>query len=201
MTDVAAAGIHIFDFGQEKYKFVSRRDAGKDPMLSPQCVAVDSQDNIYVTDSQSGKVFVFEANGKFRRAIGSLKGGEGFFKRPTGIAIDSAAQRVYVTDTLRNRIFVMDMQGTVLQTIGKPGIEDGEFNFPTELKLNGHDLAVVDAMNFRVQVFDLDGTFRYSIGEARRWCRLDVSAQGNRLRLGVASLRCGWRVGSCPGIR
>jgi DNA-binding beta-propeller fold protein YncE len=92
---VAAAGVHIFDFTQQKYKFISRRDAGKDPMLTPQCVAVDAQDNIYVTDSQTGKVFVFDANGKFRHAIGSLKGGEGYFKRPTGIAVDSAAQRVY----------------------------------------------------------------------------------------------------------
>ena len=165
VTDVAAAGIHIFDFEQQKYKFLSRRDTGKDPMLTPQCVAVDAQDNIYVTDSQVGKIFVFDAKGKYRRAIGSLKGGEGYFKRPTGIAIDSAAQRIYVTDTLRNKIFVMDMQGSVLQTIGKTGTGDGEFNYPTELRLNGSDLAVVDAMNFRVQVFDRSGTFRYAIGK------------------------------------
>ena len=165
VTDVAAAGVHIFDFAQQKYKFLSRREAGKDPMLTPQCVAVDAQDNIYVTDSQAGKVFVFDANGKYRRAIGSLKGGEGYFKRPTGIAVDSAAQTIYVTDTLRNKIFVMDMQGSVLQTIGKPGTGDGEFNYPTELRLHGQDLAVVDAMNFRVQVFDRSGTFRYAIGK------------------------------------
>ena len=79
------------------------------------------QDNIYVTDSESGKIFVFEPGGKFQRTIGSLKGGEGYFKRPTGIAVDSAAERIYVTDTLRNQIFVLDMQGSVLQTIGQDG--------------------------------------------------------------------------------
>ena len=30
-------------------------------MLAPQCVAVDNKDNIYVTDSDAGKVFVFNA--------------------------------------------------------------------------------------------------------------------------------------------
>jgi DNA-binding beta-propeller fold protein YncE len=165
ITDVGAAGVHIFDFAQQKYKFITRRDAGKDPMLTPQCVAVDAQDNIYVTDSQTGKVFVFDANGKFRHALGSLKGGEGYFKRPTGIAVDSAAQRIYVSDTLRNKIFMMDMQGSVLRVIGKPGTGDGEFNFPTELRLNGSDLVVVDAMNFRVQVLDRSGAFRYAIGK------------------------------------
>ncbi|MGA8867487.1 MAG: 6-bladed beta-propeller, partial [Candidatus Sulfotelmatobacter sp.] len=110
-------------------------------------------------------IFVFDSNGKFQRAIGSIKGGEGYFKRPTGIAVDSAAQRIYVTDTLRNKIFMLDMQGSVLQVIGKNGDANGEFNYPTELRLNGQDLIVVDAMNFRVQVLDRSGTFRFAIGQ------------------------------------
>ena len=183
VSDVAAAGIHIFDFEQQKYKFVSRRDAGKDPMLTPQCVAVDAQDNIYVTDSQAGKIFVFDANGKFRRTIGSLKGGEGYFKRPTGIAVDSAAQHIYVSDTLRNKVFMLDMQGSVLQAIGKSGTGDGEFNFPTEVKLNGQDLAVVDAMNFRVQVFDRSGR------SAMRSEKLAMAPDGFFVRRELASIQ------------
>ena len=165
VSDPGADGVHIFDFAQQKYKFLTRREDGKNPMLAPQCVAVDAQDNIYVTDSEAGKIFVFDPSGKFRRTIGSIKGGEGYFKRPTGIAVDSAAQHIYVTDTLRNQIFMIDMQGNVLQKIGKPGTGDVEFNFPTELRLHGDSLVVVDAMNFRVQVLGRDGTFRYAIGK------------------------------------
>ena len=165
VTDPGANGVHIFDFVQQKYKFLTRRDKDKDGTLAPQCVAVDARDNIYVTDSQAGKVFVWNADGKYQRAIGSLKGGEGFFKRPTGIAVDSIAQRIYITDTLRNKIFVTDMNGSVLQTFGKLGTADGEFNYPTELRLYRNDLYVVDAMNFRVQVLDRSGAFRYSVGK------------------------------------
>jgi DNA-binding beta-propeller fold protein YncE len=165
VSDPGAHGVHIFDFEKQKYKFLSRIDTGKDPLVAPQCVTVDSQDNIYVTDSDSGKIFVFGANGKFEHTIGSLKYGEGYFKRPTGIAVDSAAQRIYVTDTLRNQIFVMDMKGSVLKRIGKPGTGNGEFNFPTELRLAGDTMAVVDAMNFRVQVLNKDGEFQYAIGK------------------------------------
>jgi DNA-binding beta-propeller fold protein YncE len=164
VTDPGASGVHIFDFAQRKYKFIERREKSKDAMLTPQCVAVDGQDNIYVTDSDSGKIFVFEPNGKYVRAIGSLKGGEGYFKRPTGIAVDSEVQRIYVTDTLRDEVFVLDMQGNILQTIGKSGQGEGEFNLPTELRLSGQTLLVVDAMNFRVQAFDRSGKFQYSIG-------------------------------------
>jgi DNA-binding beta-propeller fold protein YncE len=165
VTDPGAHGVHIFDFEKEKYKFISRYDTDKNPLISPQCVTTDAQDNIYVTDSEAGKIFVFGQNGKFQRAIGSLKFGEGYFKRPTGIAVDSAAQRIYVTDTVRNQIFEMDMQGSVLRKIGKPGAGNGEFNLPTELRLYGDNLAVVDTMNFRVQVLDKNGEFQYAIGK------------------------------------
>lgn len=164
VTDPGLVGIHVFDFEKQKYKFLSREE-GKDELRSPQCVAIDAQDNIYVTDSETGKILVWDANLKYRRAIGSVKGGEGYFKRPTGIAVDSAAQRIYVSDTTRHKVFVLDMQGNVVRTIGSNGADIGQFNFPTELRLNGQELLVVDAMNFRVQAFDRSGQFLYSIGK------------------------------------
>jgi DNA-binding beta-propeller fold protein YncE len=164
VTDPGARGVHIFDPVQQKYKFIERREKGKDAMLAPQCLAVDDKDNIYVSDSESGKVFIFNAEGKYQRALGSLKGGEGFFKRPTGVAVDSQEQRIYITDTLRNQIFVLDMNGEVVKTIGKNGNAPGEFNYPTELRLDGKDLLVVDAMNFRVQAVDRSGQFLFGIG-------------------------------------
>lgn len=164
VSDPGAKGIHIFDFAEHRYKFLTRAEK-KEALLSPQCISVDKQDNIYVTDSETGKVFVFRSDGKFDRVIGSLKGGEGYFKRPTGIAVDLEQQRIYVSDTLRNQIFVMDLKGSVLQRIGKSGIGQGELNFPTEIRLEGDTLLVVDAMNFRVQAFRRDGTFLYAIGE------------------------------------
>ncbi len=188
VTDPAQSGIHVFDFSTQKYKFIYR-DKENDGLLSPQCVAVDAADNIYVTDSETGKIFVFEPNGKFQRVIGSLKGGEGFFKRPTGIAIDSGTQRIYVSDTLRNKIFVLDMRGNVLQTIGKTGDGNGEFNFPTELRLHGDELVVVDAMNFRVQVLGRDRRLSLCHRPARRWTRHVFQTEGNRHRLGRPSLR------------
>src|SRR5215472_1044430 len=164
VTDPGANGIHIFDFENHKYKFIERRDKGRASMRSPQCVTVDAQDNIYVSDSTAGKIFVFEPAGKFKRAIGCLKGGEGYFKRPTGIAVDSAAQRIYITDTLRDKVFVLDMDGAVLQIIGRRGNGQVEFNLPTEVVVRDQDLFVVDAMNFRVQFLNRSGGFETEVG-------------------------------------
>jgi DNA-binding beta-propeller fold protein YncE len=163
VTDPGIGGVHLLDPAQHKYKLLERKGKGKDSMLEPQCVAVDGKDNIYVTDSKAGKIFVFDANGKYRRVLGSIKG-EGFFKRPTGIAVDNETEQIYVTDTLRDRVFVMDPTGQVLRTIGKRGPGNGEFNFPTEVLIRNGMIAVVDAMNFRVQIFDRSGNFQSAIG-------------------------------------
>ena len=165
VTDPGAQGVHIFDFAQRKYKFIERREKRKDSMLAPQCVTVDANDNIYVTDSESGKIFVFAPNGKYVRTIGSLRGGEGYFKRPTGIAVDSAEQRIYVTDTLRNKVYILDMDGRVIKTLGEHGEGKAQFNYPTELRLDGGDLLVVDAMNFRVEALTRAGQFEYAVGQ------------------------------------
>jgi DNA-binding beta-propeller fold protein YncE len=164
VTDPGANGIQIFDFENHKYKFIERRDKGRESMRTPQCVAVDAQDNIYISDSTAGKIFVFEPGGKFKRAIGSLKGGEGYFKRPTGIAVDSAANRIYITDTLRDKVFVLDMDGAILESIGKRGNGPVEFNLPTEVVARDQDLFVVDAMNFRVQFLNRSGGFETEVG-------------------------------------
>ena len=165
VTDPGAEGVHIFDFVQRKYKFIQHVGRDGTGMRTPQCVAVDAHDNIYVTDSDAGEIFVFEPDGKFQHVLGNLKRHEGYFKRPTGIAVDSTAQRIYVTDTLRDKVFVLDMQGQVLQTFGEEGSANGQFNLPTELRLDGPNLLVVDAMNFRVQAFDRSGRFQFSIGQ------------------------------------
>ena len=119
---------------------------------TPQCVAVDAQDNLYVTQiPMLAYIFIFEPSGNSMRTIGKLRGNEGYFKRPTGIAVDSASQRIYVTDTLRDKVFVLDMQGAVLKTIGKSGQAEGQIEYSPPAELDGTDLMVVDAMNFRVQ--------------------------------------------------
>ena len=152
-----------------------------------------------------------------------MKGGEGFFKRPTGIAIDSAAQRIYITDTLRDKVFVLDMNGSVLQTIGKRGNGEVEFDLPTELLVRDRNLFVVDAMNFRVQYLDRSGVFQTAVGQLGdssgsmfrpkgiavdseghlyvvdgmwAWCRSSISREGCSITSGVEAH--GAESFSCP---
>lgn len=162
VTEPAKKTIHILDFAKRKY---TRIDGAKDDrMLYPYAVAVDANDNVYVTDLKRGFILVYSAEGKFKRYIGNFKGEAGF-EQPTSIAIDRATGRIYVTDTPRHLVFMLDRDGKSLGHIGKRGggTGPGEFRFPTGIALRGDELFVLDSKNERIQVFDLRGHYKREI--------------------------------------
>ncbi len=147
--------VHVLDYGRHRYWHLA--GSSRERFVSPVAVTTDEAGNIYVTDSFLGKIFAFRPDGRFWRFLGEAGGGEGIFKRPTGLAFDSIRHVFYLTDTLYHKIFVLDRDGIVVRVLGQRGSEPGEFNFPLALALHQDRLYVVDAMNFRVQILDLEG--------------------------------------------
>jgi DNA-binding beta-propeller fold protein YncE len=161
IADPGQRGVHIYDFEKHKYQFLK---GPKNQLLkSPIDVVCDDRDNIYVSDSERARIFVFDSKARFVRTIGAAAG-ESRLIRPTGMAMDRASARLYVTDTLRHQVMVFTLNGTLLRSIGGRGTGPGEFNYPTALTLSGGKIFVVDAMNFRVQTLTADGKFVSSFG-------------------------------------
>lgn len=155
-VDTPLKRVHIFDPKKHEYTYIE--EAGDFNVDSPIAAAVDSADNIYVTDSGAGKVFVYNAKGRFQYAIGGVQ-------RPTGIAINRSDKTLYVSDTGAHDIKVFDLKGKLEKTIGKRGDRDGELNYPVDLFIDRNgELYVNDSMNFRVQIFDKTGRFISKFG-------------------------------------
>lgn len=161
ITDPDQQLVHIVDLERNHYDVLT--GSKKEPFWTPVGVAVDAKDNIYVTDSGRGRIYVFGRKGKFRRSLGGGRNGV-TLDRPTGIALDNARERIWVADTGRHQILVLDYDGNLLRTIGRRGVGHGEFNFPTALALARGKLYVVDAMNFRIQIFSREGKHVRSFG-------------------------------------
>ena len=68
-------------------------------------VALDSSNNVFVTDFSNNRVQKFDSNGKFITKWGSTGTGDGQFKGPYNIAVNSSGN-VYVTDSGNSRIQV-----------------------------------------------------------------------------------------------
>jgi len=161
VADPETPAVHLFDPRRNRHKVL--QGPSRQPLESPIGVDFDASGNFYVSDSALGKIFVFDKEGRFRRFIGDA-GGEGIFKRPTGLAVDRAANRIYLTDTLRHQVYVLDAQGRVERQWGQRGAGAGEFNYPTAVALAEDRVFVLDAMNFRVQVFTRAGAYVSSFG-------------------------------------
>ncbi len=157
IADSAFKSIHIFDIAAKKYKRINR--VGGELFTTPVGVTVDLLDNIYVSDSTAGKVYVLNKRGRLIFTIDGLK-------RPTGVAIDHNEGYLYVVDTLAHDIKVFDLKGDYIKTIGLRGGEDGEFNYPVDIFVdNNGDIFVSDSMNFRIQVLNKDGRLLDTFGE------------------------------------
>ncbi len=134
---------------------------------SPFDVAVDADDNLYVSDSVGRAVMVYGPHGDFLRKIGSEK----LLERPTGLAIDNERKLLYVADSSsrssnHHTVETFTLDGKHVRSIGKKGDGLGEFYFPVYLAVSPNgNLYVADTFNNRIQVFSPKGKFLTTFGK------------------------------------
>ena len=85
---------------------------------APQCVAVDKDGNVYVTDTLNNRVEIFDADGNFISQFGKAGDGPGYFSRPKGIAVDGDGH-IWVADAMQDRLQVFNREGRLLTYIGQ----------------------------------------------------------------------------------
>lgn len=160
VADPGAEGVHRFDSTNQRYELIRmERNA---PLPSPVGLARGSEGEIYVTDSDLGRVLVIRPGAKTAVPLPLPAMGQ-----PTGIAFDQATRRLYVVDTTAHRVNIFNPDGKLASSFGARGDGDGEFNYPTLLWRDAQGrLYVTDSLNFRVQIFDAQGRFLSKFGRA-----------------------------------
>jgi len=93
---------------------------------APTNVALDADNNLYVTDMFNNRVEVFDPDGNFIRAWGKAGDRPGYFSRPKGIAID-ADGHVWVADAMQDIIQCYTAEGQFLMWMGGHGLFPGQF--------------------------------------------------------------------------
>jgi DNA-binding beta-propeller fold protein YncE len=137
---------------------------GDGQYIWPAGIALDSRENVYITDEWLHRVVVFDGYGEYLRSWGAAGVGDGEFNRPAGIAIDSD-DNVFIVDSLNHRVQKLTRDGEFLAQWGTYGDGDGELDTPwgITVDLQGN-VYVADHKNHRVQEFAADGSYLASFG-------------------------------------
>ena len=127
-------------------------------LSSPNGVAVDKDDNIYVSDWSNCSLFKFSKEGKLMKVVGQRGPQPGEFKDPSMIKIIN--DKLYVCDRGNYRVQLLNTELKYVNSFGCHGKGDGQFNCPNDIAQDSAgNLYVSDTNNNRVQVFDCKGQF------------------------------------------
>ena len=119
---------------------------------NPNCIALDSENNTYVTDHGNNRVQVFTPDGEFLRAFSDKANGEKL-EGPFAIAIDNS-NTVYVSEWKRHCVSVFTSQGEYITSFGTKGNKKGQLNEIRGLYVDQSNYIIVsDSGNNRLQMF------------------------------------------------
>ena len=136
--------------------------AGLGGMMWPTSVALDSDENLYLSDEYFNKVTKFDREGNPISEWGSKGSGEGEFNQPSGLLI--RGEVMYVVDSRNNRIQTYTLDGDFISHWGSAGEGDGEFNLPWGICDDSEgNIYIADWRNDRVQKFDVQGNHIFTI--------------------------------------
>ena len=137
----------------------------------PYGVEVDSSDNLWITEIDSGRVLKFNSSGVYERMLGrtGIKRGYGrYLSAPVSTAVDSSGN-AWVVDRDTNRVKKYDSIGDVLVYLGEEwvsGSDNAHFDWPHGVAVDSSDnVYVADKNNHRIQIFNATGVYLKTIGE------------------------------------
>ena len=155
--------ISVYSPSGEILRSFGKKGSDEGEFLFPCGVALDSEGNILVTDSNH-HIQRFHRNGKFLSAIGIKGSGPLQFTYPQDIIFNTTNNKIYIVDE-NNRVQVLNSDLTFSNTFGRPGSDKGQFYNPTGIACDSTGkVYVVDACNHRIQVFTAEGKFLRMFG-------------------------------------
>ena len=142
----------------------ARYGDGDGELIWPAGIALDSQENVYVTDEWLNRVSIFDKDGTFLGLWGSAGESDGGFNRPSGIAVDHQ-DNLFVVDSMNHRVQKFTKDGAYLAKWDGPGSQEGQFDSPWGIAIDHEGYVyVADHKNHRVQKFTPDGEHLATFG-------------------------------------
>ena len=140
-------------------------------------IYIDKEDFVYIADSGDHVVMKFAPGGELLMTLGkrgvhsdsgsvnanfkTIQRGAGPFYAPSKVT-SSPAGEIFVTDGYGNsRVHRFSASGKLLASWGEPGGAPGQFRIPHGVGVDENNIVyVADRENYRIQIFDVEGTLK-----------------------------------------
>jgi DNA-binding beta-propeller fold protein YncE len=143
----------------------ARRGIGRGVLKRPTGLAYDPVGKrIFVSDTGTHDIKVFDSQGRLMKTIGRRGEGEGEFNFPTHLAF--ARGELYVTDTMNSRIQVLSEDGAVTRLrFGSRGLNVGDLVRPKGVAVDAEgNIYVIESYYDHLLVFNRRGELLLGIG-------------------------------------
>ena len=168
VLDVKANGIHIH---QSPYSLFIRKPFQQTTHLvsTISCLQypvglVVENGNVIATEQNRSRLLMIDHDSEFHqheRCSLQLK--------PSRITVDDKTSSLYITSTIEHKVYKLKNDGKIVSSVGKQGSGEKEFDSPFGIQISKRDeLYVCDRNNNRIQVFDLDLSYKRLLGYATR---------------------------------
>jgi len=130
----------------------------------PWGVAVNTKDEIAVSDYVIHRVQIFGSDGHYLRSFGRPGNKNGEFEGPRGIVFHKNGN-IFVADNGNARIQIFSGEGKCISSFGGKGSLDSQLSDPCGLSVDSDgNIIVADAGNKLIKIFSPDGKFLMKIG-------------------------------------
>jgi YD repeat-containing protein len=147
------------------YGYISQINNTSPALNKPTDMAVDFKSgHVWVVETGASRLDEYSSSGEYLGSFGSEGTGNGQFKEPHGVAVDSSGD-VWVADTRNNRVQELSPAGEYIAKFGTEGSGNGQFKLPWDVSFDlSGNLWIADAGNSRVQEISATGTFIRKFG-------------------------------------
>lgn len=166
-TDALAAGGYVFSVDNDNHRIIKTDITSKEVELAvgsygserlnfwfPYSITSDSKGVLYVSEVLNTRVQKLTTDLKFYEFYGKWGVNPGEFYRPTGIAIYKGST-LFVGDGYTGVVQYLDGDGKFSGVLKDKSGKKLEFGSVTHIRISGNRLAVVDAFNKAVYIYEL----------------------------------------------
>ena len=122
-------------------------------LSNPQYIAVNTNEQLLVTDFHHNCIFMFTVDGNYVGKFGTQGTGRGQLNSLSGITTDKCGF-ILVSEYSSSSVSIFDQNGTFIYCFGSRGFGHGQFSEPRQIAISPTgDIYVCDTGNKRIQIF------------------------------------------------